>query len=257
MAALHTPLYFHFVHCADAPRDGRVGMAMRRLGLERLAVCPVAHSFDAWAIALLHREGWSIVYSGDTRPCEGVVRLGRSLRSRARILVHEATFDDAEPGMRREAEQRKHSTVAEALEVGNQMGAWRVLLTHFSNRYPRLADVRAGGAAATRTVPAFDLMEVPFQLLPTLPALMPALTCLFAHDLKANPEEAEAVHLAAAKGGKGGKGGKGKGGGKGGGGGKGKGGGKGFGGGGKGGSGKGGGDWGKGGGGKGGGKGKY
>ena len=199
MAALHTPLYFHFVHCADAPRDGRVGMAMRRLGLERLAVCPVAHSFDAWAIALLHREGWSIVYSGDTRPCEGVVRLGRSLRSRARILVHEATFDDAEPGMRREAEQRKHSTVAEALEVahaqpdgpaltptlartraraptptltlalapnggpyqvGNQMGAWRVLLTHFSNRYPRLADVRAGGAAATRTVPAFDLMEV-------------------------------------------------------------------------------------------------
>ena len=72
---------------------------------------------------------------------------------------YQATFDDAEPGMRREAEQRKHSTVAEALEVGNQMGAWRVLLTHFSNRYPRLADVRAGGAAATRTVPAFDLME--------------------------------------------------------------------------------------------------
>ena len=34
----------------------------------------------------------------------------------------QATFDDAEPGMRREAEQRKHSTVAEALEVGNQMG---------------------------------------------------------------------------------------------------------------------------------------
>ena len=95
MAALHTPLHFHFVHCADAPRDGRVGMAMRRLGLERLAVCPVAHSFDAWAIALLHREGWSIVYSGDTRPCEGVVRLGRSLRSRARILVHEVSLLDS------------------------------------------------------------------------------------------------------------------------------------------------------------------
>ena len=88
MAALHTPLYFHFVHCADAPRDGRVGMAMRRLGLERLAVCPVAHSFDAWAIALLHREGWSIVYSGDTQPCEGVVQLGRRHRaSETRALV--------------------------------------------------------------------------------------------------------------------------------------------------------------------------
>ena len=157
-AALHTPLYFRFVHCGAAPHDGGVGMAMRRLGFDRIAVSPVAHSFDAWAIALQHREGWGIVYSGDTRPCEGVVRLGRSLRPKARILVHEATFDDT-PGMRREAEQRKHSTVAEALEVANQMGAWRVLLTHFSNRYPRLADVRGGGAAATRAVPAFDLME--------------------------------------------------------------------------------------------------
>ena len=44
------------------------------------------------------------------------------------------------------------------------MRAWRVLLTHFSNRYPRLADVRAvpraAAAAAARAVPAFDLMEV-------------------------------------------------------------------------------------------------
>ena len=36
-------------------------------------------------------------------------------------FIHEATFDD-EPGMRREAEQRKHSTVAEALEVARPDG---------------------------------------------------------------------------------------------------------------------------------------
>ena len=90
-AALHTPLYFRFVHCPDAAHDGSVGMAVRRLGFERLAVSPVVHSFDAWAVAVQHREGWSLVYSGDTRPCEGVVRLGRSLRPTARILVHEVS----------------------------------------------------------------------------------------------------------------------------------------------------------------------
>ena len=94
MAAQHTPLFFRFIYCADAPHDGGVGTAMRRLGLERIAVSPVAHSFDAWAVALQHREGWGVVYSGDTRPCEGVVRLGRSLRSKARLLVHEARLLD-------------------------------------------------------------------------------------------------------------------------------------------------------------------
>ena len=55
-----------------------------------------------------------------------------------------------------------------------RMGAWRVLLTHFSNRFPRLADVRQSRAHG-RAVPAFDLMDVPFHLLPQLPQLTPAL----------------------------------------------------------------------------------
>ena len=37
-----------------------------------------------------------MVYSGDTRPCEGVVRLGQSLQPAGRVLIHEATFDGAE-----------------------------------------------------------------------------------------------------------------------------------------------------------------
>ena len=47
---------------------------------------------------------------------------GRESVDSARGAAAAEPFDDAEPGMRREAEQRKHSTVAEALEVGTQMG---------------------------------------------------------------------------------------------------------------------------------------
>ena len=88
--------------------------------------------------------------------------------------------------MLREAIAKRHSTVGEALDVGRRMGAWRVLLTHFSQRYPKLADVR--GAPARRAVVAFDLMCAPFRLLPQLPRLMPALMCLFADELASSGE---------------------------------------------------------------------
>ncbi len=35
--------------------------------------------------------GWKLVYSGDTRPYEGLIKAGMD----ATILIHEATFDDS------------------------------------------------------------------------------------------------------------------------------------------------------------------
>ena len=168
------------VHCAAAPTEPSVAAALRRLGLEAMGVAPVHHCPDAWAVSLQHAAGWGAVYSGDTRPCEGVVRLGQAMRAPARILIHEATFDGAE-GMQEEARAKRHSTVAEALDVGRQMGAWRVVLTHFSQRYPKLADVR--GAATRTAVVAFDLMTMPLRLMPVLPTLTPALLSVFAEEL--------------------------------------------------------------------------
>jgi hypothetical protein len=62
------------------------------------------------------------------------------------------------------------------------MGAWRVVLTHFSQRYPKLTDVR--DAPADCAIIAFDMMTVPFSLLPDLPKLTPALLCMFATELE-------------------------------------------------------------------------
>ena len=178
--ALHAPISFRFVHAGAATASPAVGAALRRCGFEVAKTAQVHHCPDAWAIGLQHSDGWSVLYSGDTRPCDNVVRLGRSMRPGARILVHEATFDDSS-AMRAEAEMKRHSTVGEALEVGRRMGAWRVVLTHFSQRYPKLSDVRN---ANDRALIAFDQMTLPFPLLADLPRLTPALLCLFSHELR-------------------------------------------------------------------------
>ena len=49
-------------------------------------------------------------------------------------MIHEATFEDADQD---QAEKKKHSTVSEAIHVASQIGASRVLLSHFSQRYIR------------------------------------------------------------------------------------------------------------------------
>lgn len=189
---LHTGVEFCFVHCVSVGSDASVGVALRRFGCRWMASAPVEHCPDAWSVALQHNEGWGLVYSGDTRPCETVVKLGQQLDATCRLLVHEATFDDTED-MAYEAVARRHSTVSEALRVGEQMGAWRVFLTHFSQRYPKLADVRH--APTSSALIAFDLMSVPFRLLPSLPELTSALLCLFEDELDSLCDE-QSLHVA-------------------------------------------------------------
>lgn len=72
---------------------------------------------------------FKLIYSGDTRPCDRLIALGKN----ATILIHEATFEDC---LHAEALTKRHSTVSEALKVAHQMNAYRVILTHFSQRYP-------------------------------------------------------------------------------------------------------------------------
>ena len=71
----------------------------------------------------------------------------------------------------------KHSTADEALAAAAGMGAHRVVLTHFSQRYPRLPPcIVTAGPIAQRYIVAFDGMEVPFAILGELPKLMPLLS---------------------------------------------------------------------------------
>lgn len=117
-------------------------------------------------------HGWKVVYSGDTRPCSALAEIGQG----ATLAIHEATLDDE---MEAEAVDKLHCTTSEALDVcSTQMGAWRTILTHFSQRYPKvpkLNDQTVAHLRRNRASFSFDQMCVDFCRLEELPKIVPVL----------------------------------------------------------------------------------
>ncbi|PHT46901.1 hypothetical protein CQW23_16059 [Capsicum baccatum] len=150
-------------------------------GLVRFISFPVVHCPDTEAFGVILESaermnhdkvvpGWKVVYSGDTRPCSQVIEASLG----ATILIHEATFED---GLVEEAIARNHSTIKEAIEVGDSAGAYRVILTHFIQRYPKVPALDE--VSMQTTCIAFDLMSVNLADLPVLPKVLPYLKLLF------------------------------------------------------------------------------
>lgn len=100
-------------------------------GLADIATCNVNHCRGAQAVSLTFPTGFKFSYSGDCRPSSGFVEIGKG----STVLLHEATFED---DRRDDALAKKHSTTGEAIAVGKKMGARRILLTHFSQRYAKV-----------------------------------------------------------------------------------------------------------------------
>ncbi len=100
-------------------------------GLSNLQSCYVNHCRDAQAVSLTFPTGFKFSYSGDCRPSKIFAEIGKG----STVLLHEATFDDE---MQKDAKAKKHSTTSEAIGVGVAMGARRIVLTHFSQRYQKI-----------------------------------------------------------------------------------------------------------------------
>ena len=83
---------------------------------------------------------FTLCYSGDTRPSSNIVRECRNFSKacgrNVSLLLHEATFDDDEKG-KGEAIRKRHSTVEEAMGIASQIDLDSILITHFSQRYPK------------------------------------------------------------------------------------------------------------------------
>ncbi|CAA2991467.1 zinc phosphodiesterase ELAC 2-like [Olea europaea subsp. europaea] len=166
-------------------------------GLETLISFPVVHCPQAYGVVLkasnrINRvgktiPGWKIVYSGDTRPCPELVKASCG----ATVLIHEATFED---GLVDEAIAKNHSTTKEAVEVGDSSGVYRIILTHFSQRYPKIPVFDE--THMNNTCIAFDLMSVNLADLPLLPRVLPYLKLMFKDEMIV--DESEDVDLVTA-----------------------------------------------------------
>jgi len=72
----------------------------------------------------IRKPGMKVVYSGDTEPCENIVKLSKD----ADLLIHDSTFMEKKDEM-------MHSGVREAADLAKKANVRNLILTHFSRRY--------------------------------------------------------------------------------------------------------------------------
>jgi len=106
------------------------------------------------------RPGRTIIYSGDTRPCEAVLEASRD----ADLLIHDGSFADE---MADWAVESMHSTAGEVAALAMEAGVRKLVLTHISSRYtddvePIMKDSKK---VFENVIVAEDLMEleVPYR----------------------------------------------------------------------------------------------
>ncbi len=99
------------------------------------------------------KPGLKVVYSGDTKPCENMLKLAKD----ADLLIHDATFLEEEEG-------KAHTDVKQAAGIAKQAGVKKLVLTHLSRRYATKADIEEILEAAKKVFPntkvAYDFMKV-------------------------------------------------------------------------------------------------
>lgn len=92
----------------------------------------------------------------DTAVCDNAVRLAEGVD----LLLCEATFCESESHLARDY---GHLTARHAATIAREAGVGRLVLTHFSGRYPDLSGhLREATEVFPDTVVASDLSVVPF-----------------------------------------------------------------------------------------------
>lgn len=157
---------------------------LARLDVSSLRTCAVDHIKSSFGISATipgcnGNAPFKLTYSGDTMPCDSLVKLGQN----STLLIHEATFENA---LLERAQRTNHSTIAQAIEQSAKMNAKYTILTHFSQRYVCLPWIE--GDLNTNVGIAFDNMEIVEDDLSKLSALHGPMKTMFANHLK-NVEE--------------------------------------------------------------------
>lgn len=159
---------------ATAPNPDLTAAVLSAIGVQSIQTCLVAHCPNAFGVAIQMNQHHKLTYSGDTIPCEQLVKIGEN----STLLIHEATMEDE---LAAEARIKMHSTTTQAIEIGRQMNARYTVLTHFSQRYARLPRLNANILNDNKSVGiAFDNMQVTMSDLELLPHMYAPLQLMFA-----------------------------------------------------------------------------
>lgn len=105
------------------------------------------------------RPGRKIVYTGDTRPFEGLIEFAAG----ADVLIHDATLDNE---LAERAEEDGHSTPEQAAATAKKAGVKQLILTHISARYKDVSPLlEQAKKVFENTLVAEDFMkiEIPLQ----------------------------------------------------------------------------------------------
>lgn len=138
--------------------------------LKSMVTTRVEHCKNAFGISLTTLDDFKLTYSGDTMPCENLLKIGHG----SHLLIHEATMED---GMEQEAKEKTHSTMSQAIQAGRLMEAEFTLLTHFSQRYSRIP--LFNNKLEVNVGVAFDNMVVTPCRLDRLPRFIEPLKLMF------------------------------------------------------------------------------
>jgi ribonuclease Z len=136
----------------ELQRQGHLDVGGRRVDIDEVSVV---------------RHGQVVAVVMDTRLCDGALALAQD----ADLLLCEATFTTADAAL---AHRYRHMTAAEAGRLATAAGARRLVITHFSQRYPDESVLLDEARREFRdVVAARDLERVP---LPPRRAAQPGLS---------------------------------------------------------------------------------
>ena len=97
------------------------------------------------------KKGLKVVYSGDTKPCENVVKISKD----ADLLIHDGTFLEEDVG------SKSHADVKEAAKLAKRANVKELILTHISRRYTDLEELEeAAKKEFENSKIAYDFMKV-------------------------------------------------------------------------------------------------
>ena len=104
------------------------------------------------------RRGRKIVFSGDTRPCQRLIKFAQH----ADLLIHDATFDSE---LEETANEYGHSTARQAAAVAEKAQVKQLVLVHISPRYLNVSSLeKEAQEVFPNTAVAHDFTELEIKL---------------------------------------------------------------------------------------------